>query len=125
MSPLSLPGGLVRAGRGAGLNVVASALVVGFAIWLSRRFPAAAGFVVALPLATLLVLPLAQLQHGDAGSVMLLAKSIFVAIPVTLCFFIPFLLADRLDLSFWQSYWIGCLLLPIGFLMHRGIMRVL
>jgi hypothetical protein len=107
------------------LNVVVSALVIGFAVWLSRRFPAAAGFVVALPLATLLVLPLAQFQHGDAGNVMLLAKSIFVAIPVTLCFFVPFLLADRLDLSFWQSYWIGCFLLPIGFLIHRGITRLL
>ena len=107
------------------LNVAVSALVIGFAAWLSRGFPAAAGFVVALPLATLLILPLAQRQYGDTVSVMLLAKSIFVAIPVNLSFFVPFLLADRLALSFWQSYWIGCFLLPIGFLIHRGIMRVL
>ncbi|MGH7309239.1 MAG: hypothetical protein ACREK6_11145 [Candidatus Rokuibacteriota bacterium] len=47
------------------VNVVLSALVVGGAAWLSGRFPRAAGFLVALPLATMLVLPMAHLQHKD------------------------------------------------------------
>ena len=107
------------------INVVVSALVISFAAWLSRRFPGTAGFMVALPLATMLVLPLSHLEHGDAKNTMLLAKSILLAIPVTLTFFLPFLASERLGLSFWQAYAAGCLILPVGFFLHRAAVRLL
>ena len=106
------------------INIIVSACLIGFASWLSGRFPATAGFIVALPLATLLVLPLSQLQHGDSENTILLAKSIFVAVPVTLTFFIPFLLSGRLGLSFWQAYLLGGLALTLGYFAHRWIVRV-
>ena len=105
------------------LNVFVSAAVIGFASWLSGRVPVAAGFIVALPLATMLVLPLSHLQHGDSGDPFLLARSIFVAVPVSLTFFLPFLLSDRLHLSFWQAYALGCAALPVGYLLHRSVFR--
>jgi hypothetical protein len=71
----------------------------------------------------MLVLPMAYLQHRDAGSAFDLARSIVVALPITLLFFIPFLMRDRL--SFWGAYAIGCALLPLGYFAHRAIMRVL
>ena len=103
------------------LNVVVSACVLGFAAWLSGRFPGIAGFIVALPIATMLVLPLSQLQYGDSGNTITFAKSIFVALPITLSFFLPFLLAEKLNLSFWQAYVLGCLALPLGYFMHRAV----
>lgn len=105
------------------VNTLISALVIGLAAWLSRRYPSTAGFIVALPLATLLVLPLAYLQHRDAGSVFEMARGILVALPITLLFFVPFLMRDRL--SFWGAYAIGCALLPVGYFVHRAIMRAL
>ena len=48
-----------------------------------------------MPVATLLVLPLSYLQHGDAEQVNALARSILLAIPVTLLFFVPFLVSGR------------------------------
>jgi hypothetical protein len=105
------------------LNVLISATVISFASWLSGRFPTAAGFLVALPLATLLILPLSYREHGSAETTILLAKSIFVAIPISLTFFIPFLLSSRFSLSFWQAYALGCLALPLGFLVHRVLTR--
>jgi hypothetical protein len=39
-------------------KVLVSAIVISFASWLSGRFPSAAGFVIALPIATMLVVPL-------------------------------------------------------------------
>ena len=107
------------------LNVVISAAVIGFASWLSGRLPMAAGFIVALPLATMLVLPLSYHQHGDGATSILLAKSIFAAIHVSLTFFLPFLLSDRLDLTFWQAYALGCLALIVGFFLHRTLTPVL
>jgi hypothetical protein len=105
------------------LNTVVSAIVIGVAAWLSRRYPVTAGFFVALPLATMLVLPLSYLQHRDAANVFDLARSILVALPITVVFFIPFLMRDRF--SFWSAYALGCALLPFGYLVHRAIMRAL
>ena len=76
-------------------NLFISAVTISFASWLSGRFPTAAGFVVALPLATMLVLPLSYNEHGNAENTILLAKSILVAIPISLAFFVPFLLSGR------------------------------
>ena len=105
------------------LNTLVSALIIGLAAWLSRRYPVAAGFVIALPVATMLVLPLAYLQHKDPGSAFQMARSILVALPITLLFFIPFLMRDRF--SFWGAYALGCALLPVGYVVHRAIMRAL
>lgn len=106
-------------------NLVVSAMAISFASWLSGRLPMAAGFLVALPLATMLVLPLSYREHGSAETSILLAKSIFVAIPISLTFFLPFLLADRFELSFWQAYAFGCAALPVGFVIHRIVARAL
>ena len=108
-----------------GFNVLVSAIIVGFASWLSGRFPTAAGFVVALPLATLLVLPLSYREHADPEVSILLAKSIFTAIPISLTFFLPFLFSGRFGLSFWQAYALGCAALPVGFLLPRAVTRAL
>ena len=105
------------------LNTLVSAVVIGVAAWISRRYPVAAGFIIALPLATMLVLPLAFLQHRNADSAFEMARSILVALPITLLFFVPFLLRDRL--SFWGAYALGCALLPVGYFVHRAIMRAL
>jgi Mg2+/Co2+ transporter CorB len=104
-------------------NTLISAVVIGIAAWISRRYPVTAGFIIALPLATMLVLPLAYLQHRDAGSAFAMARSILVALPITLLFFIPFLMRDKL--SFWGAYALGCALLPIGYFVHRAILRAL
>lgn len=103
------------------LNTLVSAVVIGIAAWISRRYPVTAGFIIALPLATLLALPLAYAQHRDAASVFEMARSILIALPITLLFFVPFLMKERL--SFWAAYAIGCALLPIGYLVHRAIVR--
>lgn len=103
------------------LNTIVSAVVIGLAAWVSRRYPVTAGFFVALPLATMLVLPLSYLQHRDAQSTFVLAKSIFAALPLTLLFFAPFLLRTRFELSFWTAYAVGCALLPLGYLAHRAL----
>jgi hypothetical protein len=105
------------------LNTLISAIVIGVVAWVSRRYPVTAGFVVALPLATMLVLPLAYLQHRDADSTFEMAKSILVALPITLLFFVPFLMRERF--SFWGAYALGCALLPVGYLVHRAIMRAI
>jgi hypothetical protein len=107
------------------INVVLSALVIGVAAWLSGRFPRAAGFLVSLPLATMLVLPMAHLQHQDAEKTVEFAKSIFIAVPVVMLFLLPFILAVRCGWSFWLSYCLACLWLVPAFFLHRSLLRLL
>ena len=71
------------------------------------------------------VLPLSFLEHGNTVNTIQLARSIFVAIPVTLMFFVPFLLSDRFSLSFWQAYALGCAALPAAYFLHRAFARLL
>jgi hypothetical protein len=52
-----------------------------------------------------------------------MARSILVALPISVLFFLPFLMRDRF--SFWGAYALGCALLPVGYLLHRAIMRAL
>ena len=54
-----------------------------FSSWLSQKRPKLAGFIIALPLATLLALTLAQLKHGDAQKSIAFGQSILLAIPVS------------------------------------------
>lgn len=105
------------------LNTLVSALVIATVAWISRKMPGTAGFIVALPLATMLVLPLAYLQHRDTGTTFELAKSIFFALPITVLFFVPFLFRERL--TFWGAYALGCALLPVGYFIHRAVLRAL
>jgi hypothetical protein len=107
------------------INVVLSALIIGVAAWLSGRFPRGAGFLVALPLATMLVLPMAYFEHRDVGKTVDFATSILIAVPVIMLFLIPFILALRWGLSFWSSYFLACLWLVPAFFLHRYLVRLL
>ena len=107
------------------LNTFIAAVVISFVAWLSGRSPILAGLIAALPLSTMLILPMSQLQHGDTENTYLLAKSIFVATPVALTFFVPFLLSNRLALPFWKLYLLGCVFLLLAFLIYRFVARVL
>lgn len=103
------------------INIIISSVIISLCAWLAKKRPELAGFIISLPLSTLLVLGLSGLQNDDVKKTVVLAKSIFIAIPSTLVFFIPFLLAERLKISFWTAYGVGILLLPVGFLIHRTI----
>jgi len=107
------------------LNIIISAIAISVCVWLAEKRPDLAGFIVSLPLSTLLVLALNQFQHGDAYKGTVLAKSIFIAIPSTLVFFIPFLFAEKLRLPFWVCYSIGLVLLVVAFFIHKTIFSYL
>jgi hypothetical protein len=106
-------------------NLLISASIIALTVWLSKTYPLMAGFIVALPITTMLVLPLSYVQNGSVENTALLAKGIFVAIPVSLTFFLPFLFSTRFGLSFWQSYGLGCVLLALGFFVHRALTQTL
>lgn len=106
------------------VNTMVSATVIALAAWIAHRAPSLAGLLVALPISTMLVLPLVHLQDSDGSRTLAVARGIFFAIPVALFFVTPFLVAGRLDLTFWQSYVAGCAILIVGCVLHRFFVRV-
>lgn len=102
-----------------------SAIIIAFAAWLSGKRPETAGFITALPLVTLLVLPFAHAEHSDAENSIKFARSIFIAIPVSMTFFIPFLFAHKMPFGFWGLYSSGIVLLICGFFAHKYVTNFL
>lgn len=102
-----------------------SATVIAFCSWLAGKKPELAGFIMALPIATLLVLPFSYMEFHDPAASVKFAQSIFIAVPLSLFFFVPFLFAARLGWSFPVLYGSGLALLIVAFFIHRAILQIL
>jgi hypothetical protein len=102
-------------------KMLISVLVIAGASTLSQRSPVLAGYIVALPLTSILVLSFAYAQSGDGAQTAKFAISILAALPMSLLFFAPFLLYGRLKGPFWAYMLVGIGLLYVGFFVQRAI----
>src|SRR5690606_15340807 len=107
------------------LKTGVAALAIAFSSWLAGKKPELAGFIIALPLASLLALAFSYLQYKDAEASITFAKSILIGVPVSWLFFLPFFFADKCNLGFWASYGVGLALLVVGFFIHKYIVSFL
>lgn len=103
-------------------NLALTSALLSLVLWVSKANPVLGGFIVSLPISTLIVLALSKAQSQDPANSFLLAKSIFVAVPASLLFFVPFLLAPRFKLPFWTAYAAGLGLLILSYGIHRWVM---
>ena len=99
-------------------KTIIAAILISFVSWLSGKRTTLAGFLTALPLTTLLALAFSHLEWKDAKQSVEYAKSVFIAIPVSLLFFVPFMLAQKFNIGFWGCYFAGIALLGIGYYLH-------
>ena len=60
------------------LKIAVAAVVIGFASWLSGKKPELAGFIIALPLASILALAFSYIEHKDVAASATFAKSIIL-----------------------------------------------
>lgn len=105
-------------------KVLLSGIIISFVSWLSGKKVGLAGFLTALPLTTLLALVFSHVEWKDTAQSVAYAKSIFIAIPVTLLFFVPFLLAHKFNLNFWVCYSSGIALLGVGYFFYTHILKM-
>ena len=76
------------------LKILFAAIVIAFASWLSGKKPELSGFLIALPLASLMALIFSYLEHKNPETSITFAKSILVGVPVSYLFFLPFNVAN-------------------------------
>ena len=102
-------------------KAVVAGLLIAFSSWLAGKKPELAGFIVALPLTTLLALAFAQIEYQNPENSVKFARSIFIAVPLSLLFFVPFLAATKLNWPFWGLYGAGIVLLSSAYFIHKWI----
>jgi len=100
-------------------KVLLSSVIISLASLLSLKKPALAGFIIALPLISILSIILSYMEHKDLDKTILFAKSILVGIPVSLLFFLPFFFGKSLGLSFFTIYSLGITFLVGGYFVHK------
>ncbi len=103
------------------ISILFSSAIIAFGAWVSKTNPRMAGFITALPLSSMLVLIISQMQTKSGLNTLTYARSIFYSLPLTSLFFIPFLIEDKTKIGFWPSYILGILLLAIGYYLTRNI----
>jgi hypothetical protein len=97
------------------LKLLISSLVISGSSSLAGRRPELAGWLIALPISSMIALALTQLEHQDSVASAAFARSILASVPLSLTFFLPFVFAERLKLSFWSLYGLGLVLLSVAF----------
>ena len=102
-------------------KVLLAASVIAFASWLSGKKPELSGFIIALPIASIIAIAFSYLEHKNTESTVIFAKSILVGIPVSYLFFLPFFFAKNFNMNFWLIYGLGIILLLIGYFVHKYI----
>ena len=107
------------------VKVIFSAIILSFASWLSFKKPILAGFIVSLPLVSLITILFSYAEFKDIDKTVSFAKSIFVGVPISLLFFLPFLFSKQLNLSFSQAYFSGIVILVVGYFIHKNITNLL
>ena len=63
------------------LKVIFSGMIIAFASWLSVKKPILAGFIIALPLMSLISIFFSYLEHRDMEKTITFSKSILIGVP--------------------------------------------
>jgi uncharacterized membrane protein YczE len=100
-----------------------AAFVIAFSSWLAGKRPELAGFIIALPIGSLLALAFTHVEHSDPAAEITLARSILIALPISVMFFLPFFFTEKFGYTFWTAYSLGLALLTAGYFLHRQIMH--
>jgi hypothetical protein len=101
------------------VKVLVSALVIAAATEVAKRHPFWGAVIIALPLTSILAMGWLYFDTRDNVLLTQFAKDIFVIVPVSLVFFLPFWLESRTQLGFIANLLLGLGLLAVAVLALR------
>ena len=103
------------------IKILVAALIIAFSSWLAGQYPKLAGFILALPVASLLAIVFSYVEYNDPEKSVTFAKSMLIGVPASYFFFLPFFFAKSLNMNFWLIYIVGLVLLVVAFFIHKYI----
>ena len=105
------------------IKILISAGLIAFASWLAGKNPHLAGFIVALPLTSVLTLFWTYWQYRDMEKINELAVSILAAVPLSLLFFLPFVLNRWFKINFLLTMILGLTFLLGAYILHSSFFK--
>ena len=107
------------------LKALLAGLIIAFSSWLAGQNPRMAGFIIALPMASLIAIAFVYFEYNNVEKTVLYAKIILLAVPVSYLFFLPFFFAKQFNMNFWMIYGLGITLLVIGYFVHKYLTSII
>ncbi len=104
------------------LKALVAGLLIAFASKLAGRNPALAGFIIALPLTSMLALLFSYYEFRDMKKIQEFSSAILVSVPLSLVFFIPFILSRWIKMNFAVTFAAGLGLLYGAYGLQQLIM---
>ena len=105
------------------LKIVLSSVILVTASWLAGKNPVLAGFIIALPLMSMLSILFSYFQYRDMEKINEFANSILLAVPLSLTFFIPFVLNKWLKMGFTLTFSLAIACLAAAYFFHNLIFK--
>lgn len=105
------------------IKILISAVVIAYASWLAGRNSVLAGFIVALPLVSILSIALSYFEYRDMEKINQFAVSILAAVPLSLTFFIPFMLNRWLKMNFSITFALAIGCLALAYFVHTAVFK--
>ena len=103
-------------------KVLVAAVIIGVAAEVAKRNPFWGAVIIALPLTSILAMSWLYADTRDNALLTQFARDVFVVVPVSLVFFVPFLLEAKTRLGFIANMGLGLALLAVGvWLLRRFI----
>lgn len=96
------------------VKVLVSALVIAAATEVAKRNPFWGALLIALPLTSILAMSWLYAETRDNQLLTQFAKDIFVLVPVSLVFFLPFWLEKKTQFGFLANMALGLALLAVA-----------
>lgn len=106
-------------------KVLISGIIIAYASWLAGRRPVLAGFIIALPLMSILSILFSYLEYRDMSKINQFAVSILVAVPLSLSFFIPFVLNRWVKMNFTVTFSLALGILAATYFLHKLLLKFL
>jgi len=105
------------------LKILLSASIIAGISWYAGKNPPLAGFLIAFPIVSVLAISFSYFQYRDMEKINQFASSIVVSIPLSLLFFVPFILNRWMKWAFIPSILLGFGLIFLGYLIHSRIFK--
>lgn len=105
------------------LKILVSSVLIATASWLAGKKPWLAGFLIALPLSSFLSILFTYAEYRDMEKVNQYTLSILVAVPLSLVFFVPFVLNRWLKMGFPLTITLALVLLAGSYLLHSHLVK--
>lgn len=103
------------------VKILVSAVVIALATEVAKRQPFWGALIIALPLTSILAMSWLYAETRDNAQLTQFARDILMLVPVSLVFFLPFLLEGKTQFGFVVNMALGLALLAVAVLLLRRV----